>query len=1208
MAENKRQNPWKGLNFYVEGEILYGRNAEILSLSQYIFNNTQTVLYGRSGIGKSSILNAGIFPKARENGMTPVSIRLKHGDANDYLVQIKEALSLGGLTAKELIPAINGKDNESLWEFMHRHVFYDEYGEKRIPLFVFDQFEEIFTLQINEQIKRDFFNQLGNLLNDVKPSYIVDQERLNRQQQSSLQETQVVSSGAFKGLNIKLNIRKSDDLHGNITRYIEKPEYHMVFALREDFLSSLELYAARIPVMKDNRFGLLPLNEEQAADIIRLPQPGLVDNEVTKLIIEQVTRRTDFKLDGIPEIEVDAAVLSLYLSRLYLKKDDDENCITADLVKTSSGHIIHDFYEESISSDLSKNEILSPTSISILEDQLLTREGRRNNVSRNDLLALGISVEELRILTDTRKLLRQFHHGDDIRVEFIHDILCPVVKERKEQKELLRQQELEREKQQREKQQIIEEAEARAQQIKKRNRRILLWTSSIALLVLVIGGYYWYEKVYLPNKIHEKYYAGFELVNGWPIGVNELSQEERTRTPLYYKLSHIGENSHDTDVEVMSSNSMLPSSVRINNWSEICEDENDKAGSAFNNFLCNVNKLHFKAADSDNKIAQMELRDANDNILMLASYFHLNDREAWLNYTNPKGQSMPIRDNGIDRVKLSWDSIGRIEYQRYYTSSGVPKPIHKNKNIAGFYRKYSESDPNQVETYMLNIYGLPNTDIAYNLTRIRTNGDTLVTAYYKVSSFEDKFPKEVAGKYGYSRVEAFGNRENLYIPTIKKPVATSITEYNRYGNPTKQTIVGPINDSLPPVVKWEYKGNTGLLSQKLYLTEDSKKPYGKNPNDIYKWVMEYDQDGNIISELNFNITDSLVYSHTKNTIDRNGITIITDILNDTFNNQYIITVDSIFKRRISTAYYGKDGRKLNFSVPFWATDSVLCHNFIVETDGLTKTYKYYVADKNGKVSPVETNIDPVSYRATSFSIKKFFDENENVKNIEILDSSGNIVKRMMYFIQNGETIGRAAWGIEDTPVRCPEWEEEGFGYYKIYYSKDFDNSYVFLQPFDEWMNNGVFQIGASYMKVYPFDLERQSVISSNGLFEGNITIPHECPVPMFIKDISISNLEIPYLHILSKASSLYVNGLRDGDRIIAIGDWRLGESKEKLNKEWGKLQNGTKEINIKVLHPTQNGYGKTDKIIKPESNAILNAEYHLMNLSNTEKAFYEKYN
>ena len=69
-------NPWKGLKAYSEGEILYGRNDDIQALSQYIINNTQTVLYGKSGIGKSSILNAGVFPVARQHGLYPVPVRL----------------------------------------------------------------------------------------------------------------------------------------------------------------------------------------------------------------------------------------------------------------------------------------------------------------------------------------------------------------------------------------------------------------------------------------------------------------------------------------------------------------------------------------------------------------------------------------------------------------------------------------------------------------------------------------------------------------------------------------------------------------------------------------------------------------------------------------------------------------------------------------------------------------------------------------------------------------------------------------------------------------------------------------------------------------------------------------------------------------------------------------------------------------------------
>lgn len=457
--DKKLNNPWKGLDFYNEGEILYGRNVEIQSLSQYIFNNTQTVLYGRSGIGKSSILYAGIFPKARLEGMMPVSIRLKHDDVDNYIWQIRAAIKNSGIKMKSILPTINGHDKETLWEFMHRHNFYKENGQPCVPLLVFDQFEEIFTLQKHENIKRDFFNQLGHLLNDVKPDYVTEHEKKNRQLQSKEQETKVISSGAFKGMNLKLSIRRADVNEQNVSWYIEHPKYHIVFAMREDYLSSLELYASNIPVMKDNRFGLLPINEEQAADIIRLPRKGLVEDEVAELIIQQVTKRKDFGLDGKPEIEVDAAILSLFLSRLYVKKNDTEQQITSELVNKYSGHIIHDFYIDSIKSNEEENEVISENTIFLLENLLLTHEGRRNNVSRNDLIVQGITAEELYVLIDKRKLLRQFNHGNDSRIEYIHDILCPVVKERKEQRELILAQKLERKRQEKEKQELLQERE-----------------------------------------------------------------------------------------------------------------------------------------------------------------------------------------------------------------------------------------------------------------------------------------------------------------------------------------------------------------------------------------------------------------------------------------------------------------------------------------------------------------------------------------------------------------------------------------------------------------------------------------------------------------------------------------------------------------------------------------------------------------------------
>ena len=281
---------------------------------------------------------------------------------------------------KSILPAVDGHANESLWEFIHRHEFYNEDGESRVPLLVFDQFEEIFTLQKNENTKREFFRQLGNLLNDVKPDYVTEYEKKIRQMQSENQELKVVSSGALKGLSLRLNIRKTDANEQNTARYLVHPDYHIVFAMREDFLSSLELYVSSIPVMRDNRFGLLSINEEQAAEIILRPVSGLISKTVAKLVIEKVTGRTDFELDGKPEIEVDAAVLSLFLSKLYAKKPETDSQITIELVNTYSGHIIRDFYLESITSNEEDQELLSKDTILILENQLLTREGRRNNV------------------------------------------------------------------------------------------------------------------------------------------------------------------------------------------------------------------------------------------------------------------------------------------------------------------------------------------------------------------------------------------------------------------------------------------------------------------------------------------------------------------------------------------------------------------------------------------------------------------------------------------------------------------------------------------------------------------------------------------------------------------------------------------------------------------------------------------------------------
>lgn len=75
-------NPWAGLASYEDPEIterklkFCGRDDESYDVAKLVMGNIFVTLYGKSGIGKTSLLNAGVFPELREEQFTPISLRL----------------------------------------------------------------------------------------------------------------------------------------------------------------------------------------------------------------------------------------------------------------------------------------------------------------------------------------------------------------------------------------------------------------------------------------------------------------------------------------------------------------------------------------------------------------------------------------------------------------------------------------------------------------------------------------------------------------------------------------------------------------------------------------------------------------------------------------------------------------------------------------------------------------------------------------------------------------------------------------------------------------------------------------------------------------------------------------------------------------------------------------------------------------------------
>jgi hypothetical protein len=172
-GEAKRKNPYVGPRAFRSGEDLPGRDFEIRELTDLLIAERITLLHAPSGAGKTSLIQAGVVPLLERGspswGKVPFlpsrPIRVKtparpgltvrnryvHSVALDLLPGRDEA-ELAGLQLPEIIAA-------AMPDF-----------EKYTPVLIFDQFEEILSLDPTDWTSQGvFFADLGEALraNDI---------------------------------------------------------------------------------------------------------------------------------------------------------------------------------------------------------------------------------------------------------------------------------------------------------------------------------------------------------------------------------------------------------------------------------------------------------------------------------------------------------------------------------------------------------------------------------------------------------------------------------------------------------------------------------------------------------------------------------------------------------------------------------------------------------------------------------------------------------------------------------------------------------------------------------------------------------------------------------------------------------------------------------------------------------------------------------
>lgn len=172
---NNLFNPWLGSATYADPQtneeankyLFCGRDRETNDLTRLIDNNLFVTLYGPTGVGKSSLLNAGVFPRLRNLGYFPISLRLSQEDpSKSYASAIERSIRESSLNVREKV-RLENIDSEAklyLWNYFATRCFEDNEGREVYPVFVFDQFEEIFFS--NREKAELFLRQIYALLND----------------------------------------------------------------------------------------------------------------------------------------------------------------------------------------------------------------------------------------------------------------------------------------------------------------------------------------------------------------------------------------------------------------------------------------------------------------------------------------------------------------------------------------------------------------------------------------------------------------------------------------------------------------------------------------------------------------------------------------------------------------------------------------------------------------------------------------------------------------------------------------------------------------------------------------------------------------------------------------------------------------------------------------------------------------------------------
>lgn len=401
-------NKFKGPSSYEETDtdIFFGRENETENLLQLVKLNSLTLLFGKSGLGKSSLLKAGLFPKLRANNFMPIFVRPDYSNTTQDFVkytynEIIKPLHEDQITRK--------KEGQTVWEFIHSKPYarVDNSGTSKLvtPVLIFDQFEEIFTLgsQHGTNILRSNTDHLIDFLSEIIENAIP----------YKLNDDHFVSDEVREKLFLKYERTNSP--------------VKVIFSFREEYLSQIYDLSDRMPSLVNSflHFRLDFLKYDSAFEII-----GKAGNEYfdSNSISKTLRLLTNTENDS----EARAKVIESFMLSTFCSSEFDKQIINQKLNKIDENKLSHyalnelllNFFEKGIS-QLSKHEL------KWFINSFVTDRGNRIPVHLKESIASNfISENSVKSLIDN-KIIRNVFYNEQQCIELIHDRFASIVNKEK---------------------------------------------------------------------------------------------------------------------------------------------------------------------------------------------------------------------------------------------------------------------------------------------------------------------------------------------------------------------------------------------------------------------------------------------------------------------------------------------------------------------------------------------------------------------------------------------------------------------------------------------------------------------------------------------------------------------------------------------------------------------------------------------------------